>query len=130
VHPEIKREKMPEFVKPFSGMAPERNMTSGELVRALRLDLAAEHEAVHTYLAHADATDNPLAKAVLADIADEERVHAGEFARLIAILTGDEDELLAEGKAEVDAMVASLAPQELKSPQAAGETTIGSLKQF
>jgi uncharacterized protein len=129
VHPEIKREKMPEFVKPFSGMVPERKMTPGELVRALRLDLAAEHEAVHTYLAHADATDNPLAKAVLADIANEERVHAGEFARLIAILTGDEDELLLEGKAEVDAMVASLAPPELKSPQAAGETTIGSLKQ-
>ena len=101
----------------------------GELVRALRLDLAAEHEAVHTYLAHADATDNPLAKAVLTDIANEERVHAGEFARLIAILTGDEDELLLEGKAEVDAMVASLAPLELKSPQAAGETTIGTLKQ-
>jgi uncharacterized protein len=120
---------MPEFVKPFSGMVPERKMTPGELVRALRLDLAAEHEAVHTYLAHADATDNPLAKAVLADIANEERVHAGEFARLIAILTGDEDELLAEGKAEVDAMVASLAPPELKSPQSAGETTIGSLKQ-
>lgn len=119
---------MPEFVKPFSGMVPERKMTLGELVRALRLDLAAEHEAVHTYLAHADATDNPLAKAVLTDIADEERVHAGEFARLIAILTGDEDDLLRKGTLEVDAMVASLSPQE-KTPNQTGETTIGSLKQ-
>ena len=120
---------MPEFVKPFSGMVPARTMTKEELVRALRLDLAAEHEAVHTYLAHADATDDPLAKAVLADIADEERVHAGEFARLIAILTGDEDGFLAKGRAEVDAMVAQLAPAGEKGPQDAGATTIGSLKQ-
>jgi rubrerythrin len=120
---------MPEFVKPFSGMVPERKMTAGELVRALRLDLAAEHEAVHTYLAHADATDDPLARAVLMDIANEERVHVGEFARLIAILTGDEDGFLKKGTLEVDAMAASLAPPEQRRPQGAGETTIGSLKQ-
>jgi rubrerythrin len=119
---------MPEFVNPFSGMIPERSMTTEELVRALRLDLAAEHEAVHTYLAHAGATDNPLAKAVLIDIANEERVHAGEFARLIAIITGDEDDLLRKGGIEVDTIAASLAPGQ-KTPHDAGETTIGSLKQ-
>src|SRR5512137_1929581 len=99
---------MPEFVKPFSGMVPQRKMTTGELVRALRLDLAAEHEAVHTYLSHADATDNPLAKAVLIDIANEERVHAGEFDRLISILTGDEDEFLSKGAREVDVIAAGV----------------------
>jgi rubrerythrin len=119
---------MPEFVNPFSGMAPERKLTRDELVRALRLDLAAEHEAVHSYLAHADATDHPLAKVVLTDIANEERVHAGEFARLIAILAGDEDDLLKKGTLEVDAMAASLAPPEQKTPRETGETTIGSLK--
>lgn len=118
---------MPEFVKPFSGMVPGRSMTKEELVRALRLDLAAEHEAVHVYLAHADATDDPLARAVLVDIANEERVHAGEFARLIGILTGDEDTFLAQGAAEVDAMAAR--PQEVapKTP-AESAATIGSLK--
>jgi rubrerythrin len=125
---------MPEFVKPFSGMVPERKMTTGELVRALRLDLAAEHEATHTYMAHADATDNPLAKAMLIDIANEERVHVGEFARLIALLTGDEDDFLKKGTLEVDTMAASLAPASLapaeqKSPNITGQTTIGSLKQ-
>jgi rubrerythrin len=120
--------KMPEFVNPFSGMIPERKMTTEELIRALRLDLAAEHEATHTYMAHAGATDNPLAKAVLIDIANEERVHVGEFARLIAILTGDEDVHLRKGTLEVDTMAASLAPPEQKPPQNTGETTIGSLK--
>src|SRR5208337_1371718 len=119
---------MPEFVNPFSGKIPERLLTLQELIRAIRLDLAAKHEAVHTYTAHAEATDNALAKAVLIDIANEERVHAGEFSRLISILTGDEDDHLRKGGLEVDAIAASLALPEQKSPQDAGETTIGSLK--
>jgi rubrerythrin len=98
--------KMPEFLNPFSGKVPERKLTMQELIRAIRLDLAAEHEAVHLYMAHAEATDNPLAKKVLIDIANEERVHVGEFARLISILTGDEDALLAKGAKEVDEMAA------------------------
>ena len=72
---------MPEFLNPFTGRVPDRKLGKEELVRALRLDLAAEHEAVHLYLAHADACDDPLAEAVLRDIADEERKHIGEFQR-------------------------------------------------
>ena len=93
---------MPEFVNPFSGVVPGRKMTDAELTRALRLNLAAEEEAVHLYEAHADATDDELAREVLHDIANEERVHAGEFQRLLSILLDDEDRLLAEGAAEVD----------------------------
>ena len=93
---------MPDFANPFSGMTPDRKMTLRELTRAIRLSLAAEHEAVHTYEAQADATDHPVAKAVLLDIANEERVHAGEFSRLLSILTGDEDDWMAAGAAEVD----------------------------
>ncbi len=102
---------MPEFLNPFSGKVPDRKITTDELIRAIRLDLAAEHEAVHLYTAHAEATDNRLAKKVLLDIADEERVHAGEFSRLLAILTGDEDSLLSQGGQEVDAMVAELSAE-------------------
>jgi len=127
---------MPEFLNPFSGKVPDRKLTSEELIRAVRLDLAAEHEAVHLYMAHAEATDNPLARKVLVDIANEERVHAGEFARLLSILTGDEEALLAEGAKEVDDMAAELsAPSQDNSGTPAGsreekpaDTTIGSLK--
>jgi rubrerythrin len=118
---------MPEFVNPFSGKIPDRPLTPEELIRAIRLDLAAEHEAVHTYLAHADATENPLAKAVLIDIANEERVHAGEFDRLISILTGDEDEYLSKGAREVDVMVAKIG-QAVTVTADKSTTTIGSLK--
>jgi len=99
---------MPEFLNPFSGKLPDRKLTLEELIRAIRLDLSAEEEAVHLYMAHADATDHPLAKKVLVDIANEERVHAGEFAHLLQILTGDEDKWLAEGAQEVDEMAAEI----------------------
>ena len=118
---------MPEFVKPFSGMVPDRKMTNAELVRALRLNLSAEEEATHLYMSHADATDNPVAKAVLIDIANEERVHVGEFARLIQILTGDEDDFLAKGTAEVDAWAAKVAGQPTAQSQKP-EPTVGSMK--
>jgi len=97
---------MPEFVDPFSGVTPERNLTKRELTRALRLSLAAEEEAIHLYEALADATDNELARAVLQDIADEERVHVGEFQRLLNILLEDEEGFLKEGAEEVDEMKA------------------------
>jgi rubrerythrin len=121
---------MPEFVNPFSGKVPDRKLTHEELIRAVRLNLAAEHEAVHLYMAHAEATDHPLAKKVLVDIANEERVHAGEFERLLEILTGDEQRWLAEGRDEVDEMAAEMAAGEQPSSSSSNEeATIGSLKE-
>jgi rubrerythrin len=78
-------------------------------------------------MAHAGATDNPVARAVLIDIANEERVHAGEFARLLAILTGDEDEFYQKGALEVNAISVKVA--ELKGPAEPVVPTVGSLKQ-
>ena len=99
---------MAEFMNPFSGKVPERKLTKEELIRAIRMDLAAEEEAVHVYMAHAEATEDPLVKKVLMDIANEEKVHAGEFLRLLQILTGDEDEYLRKGAEEVDEMAKEL----------------------
>jgi rubrerythrin len=121
---------MPEFVNPFSGVVPDRKMTDTELIRALRLNLAAEEEAVHLYQAHADATDNQLAKEVLLDIADEERVHAGEFQRLLSVLLSNEEELLAQGAAEVNEMAEESEQAEDASPPQATNAipTVGDLK--
>ncbi len=122
---------MPEFVNPFSGVVPGRKLTDSELLRALRLNLAAEQEAIHEYMSHADATDNELAKKVLIDIANEERVHAGEFQRLICILAKDEESLLAEGAAEVDELAAETGTKPDPTPQQIGEKkvpTIGDLR--
>jgi len=99
---------MPEFVNPFSGVVPGRKLTDSELLRAIRLTLSAEEEAVHLYESIADVTENKLAQEVLHDIANEERVHVGEFQRLINILAPDEERFLAEGAAEVNEMAVGL----------------------
>lgn len=99
---------MAEFINPFSGVIPERKLSERELTRGLRIALAAEEEAVHLYEALADATDNQLAKALLQDIANEERVHAGEFQRVLSVLLEDEEKFLAEGAAEVDEIAEEL----------------------
>ena len=93
---------MPEFGSSFSGLANDRKLTEQELIRAIRFMIAAEYEAVQLYMQLADSTDNNLAIEVLTDIADEERVHAGEFLRLLRELAPDEEKFYAEGADEVE----------------------------
>ena len=92
---------MPEFGSPFSGLAKDRKLTNEELVRAIRFMIAAEYEAIQLYMQLAESTDNELAIEVLKDIADEERVHAGEFLRLLHELAPDEEKFYSEGAKEV-----------------------------
>lgn len=93
---------MPEFGNPFSGLKKDRKVTHEELVRAIRFMVAAEYEAIQLYMQLAESTDNKLAQEVLKDIADEERVHAGEFLRLLKELAPDEMKFYAEGAREVE----------------------------
>jgi len=99
---------MPEFGSPFSGLAHDRMLTKEELIRAIRFMVAAEYEAIQLYMQLAESTDNKLAIEVLKDIADEERVHAGEFLRLLRELAPDEDKFYAEGAGEVEEEIRKL----------------------
>ena len=96
---------MPVFGSPFSGLANDRKLGDEELIRAIRFMVAAEYEAVQLYMQLAESTDNKLAVAVLKDIADEERVHAGEFLRLLRQLAPDEQKLYAKGAREVEELI-------------------------
>jgi rubrerythrin len=93
---------VPEFGAPFSGLANDRKLTDAELVRAMRFMVSAEYEAIQLYTQLAESTTNKLAQEVLKDIADEERVHAGEFLRLLKELAPDEENFYAKGAAEVE----------------------------
>lgn len=93
---------MPDFGTPFAGLAKERKLTDTELIRAIRFMVSAEYEAIQMYMQLAESTDNKLAIEVLKDIADEERVHAGEFLRLLKELAPDEEKFHMEGAREVE----------------------------
>jgi len=93
---------MPEFGTPFAGTAHDRKLTPEELIRAIRFMVAAEYEAIQLYMQLAESTDNRLVAEVLKDIADEERVHAGEFLRLLQELAPDESKHYDRGAVEVE----------------------------
>jgi rubrerythrin len=93
---------MAEFGSPFSGLANGRKLTREELIRAIRFMISAEYEAIQLYMQLAESTDEKLVQEVLKDIADEERIHAGEFLRLLKHLAPDEEKFYAEGATEVE----------------------------
>jgi rubrerythrin len=125
---------MPEFSSAFSGLASDRKLTPSELVRAIRFMVSAEYEAVQLYVQLAESTDDALARNVLMDIADEERVHAGEFLRLLKELAPDEEAKYAEGAAEVEeeflggGAAGAAAAEAAPVAGASGSLGIGSLK--
>ncbi|MEW6488258.1 MAG: ferritin family protein [Thermodesulfobacteriota bacterium] len=96
---------MPEFANPFAGNQADRTLTKEELIRAIRYSIAAEYEAIQLYVQLAESTDDALAQEVLRDVADEEKIHAGEFLRLLHHLAPDEQGFYAEGAEEVEEMM-------------------------
>jgi len=98
---------MGAFPNPFAGNV-SRKMSNAELMQALRYDISGELEAIFLYDAHYHATDDPAAKAVLADIRDEEKVHVGELITLMRYLDPKEAEFFLEGEEEVNEMLEKL----------------------
>jgi rubrerythrin len=96
---------MPVFGSPFSGLVNNRKLSNEELIRTIRFALASEIEATQVYMQIAESTDNKLAVKVLKDVADEERVHIGEFLRLLRELAPDEEKFYANGTKEVEAII-------------------------
>jgi len=103
---------MPNFGDPFAGHAKDQKLTHSELIRAVRFLVASEYEATQLYMQLAESTDNRLAVEVLKSVADEERVHAGEFIRLLKELAPDEEELYNQGATEVEDEIKKLRGRE------------------
>ncbi|MCI2111349.1 MAG: demethoxyubiquinone hydroxylase family protein [Bacilli bacterium] len=98
---------MPSFADPFVANVA-RKMNEAELMQALRLDIAGELEAIYLYDAHFQATDDPRAKAVLADIRDEEKIHMGELITLMRSIDPKEAEQFLKGKKEVEELLKTI----------------------
>lgn len=84
-----------DFSDPFVGLTPGRKLTTEEILRALRIDVAAELDAINLYQAHIDAIDDERVRQVIAHIRDEEKEHVAEFLELINSLDPTQRQMFA-----------------------------------
>lgn len=119
---------MPNMPDPFAANINGQKMTKYDLIQAIRTDIVGELEAIFLYDAHANASDDPVVKAVLADIRDEEREHCGELYALLNYLDPKEAEHLAEGEGEVKEIMEKLGIRASSAIIDQG-ATVGSLKE-
>jgi len=78
------------------------NLTKEELIRSCRLAVQAELDASNFYELIAESCDSRIAKEVFLEVSNEEKVHAGEFLRLISALDPDTVKFHREGAEEVN----------------------------
>jgi len=91
---------MPEFGS-FSGLSLDKKMSKEELIRAVRFLVSAEYEAIDMYERIAEASPDAEIKKAIEKVIEEERVHAGEFLKMVTMLDPEEAKFYQEGFKEV-----------------------------
>jgi len=94
-----------EFTSIEPVVTPERGLNSRELARTIRLAISAEHDAVHLYETIADSTDDERVKKLMQDVADEEKVHEGEFQQLLDTIDSKNRSLQDSGREEAHELI-------------------------
>jgi rubrerythrin len=90
-----------DFTKIDQVKESEEILNDRELIRALRVAIAAEHDAASFYENIADSINDKTIKAQLQDIANEEKVHVGELEQILSTIDKEDQKFLDEGKQEV-----------------------------
>lgn len=81
---------MPSFDTINNVYAPQQKLNHTEMLRAIKLGIASEFEAIQIYQQIMESTDNESVKIVLTDITNDEMHHAGQLTKLLEVL-GPED---------------------------------------
>ncbi len=81
---------MPVFDTINNVYTPAKQLNHTEMLRAIKLGIASEYEAIQIYQQIMESTDNESVKIILTDITHDEMHHAGQLAKLLEIL-GPED---------------------------------------
>lgn len=89
-----------------------KQLSNKELARAIRLSIASEHDAVHLYELIAESVSDPHIKRIFQDIANEEKVHDGEFQKLLSIVDPENERYVQEGKEEANEIFVGGIPHE------------------
>lgn len=93
---------MSEIANDLKSILQVKELNEQELIRAIRVGIKAEIDAVHLYDMIAGATTNEEVAKVMRDVAKEERIHIGEFLRILQEIYPQEMEDYNEGASEVE----------------------------
>ena len=96
---------MPEFATPFSVKKSDRKLTKEELIRAIRFSIASEYEAIQLYEEIQESIDDEKSKKLLEEIAEDEKIHVGNFLYLLKQLSPEESEFYGEGVQEAEKII-------------------------
>lgn len=90
--------KATDITNPQLVLLPPKNLSQEELISAIRTSIIAENDAVILYETYANSTSDTNTKKIFQDIAEEEKVHVGEFQALLEQIGGKkETEKIKEG---------------------------------
>ena len=90
----------------------EKKLNDREVQRAIRLSISAEQDAVHLYELISDSISDDKMKKLFQDIANEEKVHIGEFQAILQKLDKNDKPMVEKGNKEAIEKIAQEAFQD------------------
>ena len=100
---EEKEEQVNEVMEINVSLLKELSPEQANL-QMLRFAMIAELDAVNIYEQFADITNDERIKEVMLDVANEEKVHVGEFKKLMEEFDKEYEDLELDGEKEVEEM--------------------------
>lgn len=71
-----------DFTDPYIG-TDRKKLDAHQLAQAIRIDIAAELDAINLYSTHLASIDDPMIKGMILHIIDEEKEHLAEFEQIL-----------------------------------------------
>lgn len=93
---------MAEVINDLRSILSIEKMSKSELIRAIRVSIKAEIDAVHLYTMIAEAADDERIREIMFHAAKEERVHIGEFLKALQIIEPEEFMHYNDGASEIE----------------------------
>lgn len=93
---QVLSELMASLPNKHSKISPKRRD-----MQILRAAIIAEYDAVNLYEQFAEAATNPDLKKLMLEVANEEKVHVGEFEEMLERLDPEHEDNVEEGEDEV-----------------------------
>lgn len=91
---------MSKYLNPF--VIDDEKLDNDQLASALRGMIAEEYDAIQLYSQLIEATKNTVVQDSLKEIIREEKIHAGEFTKLLYLVSPQDQILMEKGIRETE----------------------------